>query len=103
MKKISEILKNTREDNDITQMQVMRDTGINNKTLSGYENGVAEPDIETLVTLFKYYNISADEVFGLKKNSSSISLRERRLISEYRLLNDTRKEDIIKIIKALNN
>ena len=103
MKKISEILKNTREDNDITQMQVMRDTGINNKTLSGYENGVAEPDIETLVTLFKYYSISADEVFGLKKYSDSLSAREQRLISAYRLLSDTRKEDIIKIIEALKN
>lgn len=52
MKKIGEILKDAREDKDLTQMEVMKRIGINNKTLSGYENGIAEPDIETMVKLF---------------------------------------------------
>lgn len=52
LKKIGEILKDAREDKDLTQMEVMKRIGINNKTLSGYENGIAEPDIETMVKLF---------------------------------------------------
>lgn len=42
MNRLGYILKSAREDNDLTQIQVMRLTGINNKTLSGYENGVSQ-------------------------------------------------------------
>ena len=42
---IGEILKNAREDKGLTQAEVMRITGINRKSLSGYENNVAEPDL----------------------------------------------------------
>ena len=105
MKKISEILRNTREDKDLTQTQVMKDTGINNKTLSGYENGVSEPDIETMVLLFKYYNLSADKEFGLEQRDGSreikLTSQEENVISAYRLLDKQHKYDIIKIINAI--
>lgn len=35
---IGEFLKAAREDLDLSQVRVMELTGINNKTLSGYEN-----------------------------------------------------------------
>ena len=37
-------------------------TGINRKTLSGYENSVAEPDLDTFARLLRLYQLSADEV-----------------------------------------
>ena len=37
----------------LTQTQVMALTGINNKTLSGYENGVSEPDLQTFALLLR--------------------------------------------------
>ena len=58
-------LKATREDLDLSQIKVMELTGINNKTLSGYENNVAQPDIQTLVCLARLYGFSIDELFGL--------------------------------------
>ena len=44
MKDIGAVLKNARENKEFTQKQVMELTGINKKSLSGYENNVAEPD-----------------------------------------------------------
>lgn len=46
MEHIGEILRTAREDNFYTQKKVIELTGINRKTLSGYENSVAEPDLD---------------------------------------------------------
>ena len=62
---IGSFLKATREDLDMSQIKVMELTGINNKTLSGYENGVSQPDIQTFVVLAKLYGFSIDKPFGL--------------------------------------
>lgn len=52
MKDIGKILKNARENKEYTQKQVMELTGIHRKSLSGYENNVAEPDLSTFATGF---------------------------------------------------
>ena len=64
MEHIGEILRTAREDNFYTQKKVMELTGINRKTLSGYENSVAEPDLDTFARLLRLYQLSADEVLG---------------------------------------
>ena len=66
MEHIGEILRTAREDNFYTQKKVIELTGINRKTLSGYENSVAEPDLDTFARLLRLYQLSADEVLGIK-------------------------------------
>ena len=66
MTEFGQALRLARERRELTQTQVMALTGINNKTLSGYENGVAEPDLQTLATLLRLYQGSADQLLGLK-------------------------------------
>ena len=72
MEHIGEILRTAREDNFYTQKKVMELTGINRKTLSGYENSVAEPDLDTfarllsrcerkMLTLFQKFDTSHQE------------------------------------------
>ena len=58
MEHIGEILRTAREDNFYTQKKVMELTGINRKTLSGYENSVAEPDLSTFARIEQIYQIS---------------------------------------------
>ena len=48
MEELGYALRLARERRGLTQTQVMNLTGINNKTLSGYENNIAEPDLQTL-------------------------------------------------------
>lgn len=60
-----ERIKNVREDQDLTQVQIGR---ILNKSQQGYnhiEAGRAELKIDDLVLLCKYYNLSADYLIGL--------------------------------------
>lgn len=66
MEHIGEILRTAREDNFYTQKKVMELTGISRKTLSGYENSAAEPDLDTFARLLRLYQLSADEVLGIK-------------------------------------
>lgn len=51
MKNIGLTLKRRRENKNYTQKHVMELTGINRKSLSGYENNVAEPDLNILCDL----------------------------------------------------
>ena len=74
MEHIGEILRTAREDNFYTQKKVMELTGINRKTLSGYENSVAEPDLDTFARLLRLYQLSADEVLGIKTSTPPLAV-----------------------------
>ena len=102
MKQIGLILKNTREDRDLTQIDVMRHTGINNKTLSGYENGVSEPDLETFAKLLQLYNLSADSVLGIKLKENTLSPQEDQLVQSFRTLSPEQQRDLIVMVRALS-
>jgi len=65
MKIVGDRLKKARELKGVTQTTVSRDLCINNKTLSGYENNVAEPDLETLTLLAKYYECDINYFVGV--------------------------------------
>ena len=72
MEHIGEILRAAREEHFLTQKKVMELTGINRKTLSGYENDVSEPDLDTFARLLRLYQLSADEVLGIKTSPPRI-------------------------------
>ena len=58
-------MRNLREDIDLTQKEVAQ---VINKSQQGYnhiEAGRAELKIDDLVTLCKFYNLSADYLIGL--------------------------------------
>ncbi len=101
---IGRILKNTREDLDLTQLKVMELTGINHKTLSGYENGVSEPDLQSLATLCKLYQLSVDAILKLKPRSDCLLLnrRERELITAYRHLPTEGQESLNHLLHCLS-
>ena len=58
-------LRNVREDRDLTQAEIGK---LLNKSQQGYnhiEAGRAELKIDDLITLCKFYNLSADYLIGL--------------------------------------
>jgi len=60
-----ERLKKARLDAGYTQMQVSEELKISKGTISKYETGKLEPDIEKLATLANFYSISVDWLLGL--------------------------------------
>lgn len=62
-------LREVREDRDLSQAEVGK---VLNKSQQGYshiENGRAELKIEDLITLCRYYNLSADYLIGLSSRT----------------------------------
>ena len=55
-----EKLRGLREDNDLTQTQVAEILGTSQTMYARYERGANEMPIHHLVTLCRYYNVSAD-------------------------------------------
>lgn len=60
-----EILKELREDRDLTQTDVAKILNVSQITYSQYERGARNLPIEHLKTLCRYYGISADYILGL--------------------------------------
>ncbi|MBE6809081.1 MAG: helix-turn-helix transcriptional regulator [Ruminococcaceae bacterium] len=53
-------LQEIRKRKGYTQLKVAMDLNITRETLSYYENGKRNPDLETLVALSNYFNKSID-------------------------------------------
>lgn len=103
MKDIGAVLKNARENKEFTQKQVMELTGINKKSLSGYENNVAEPDLQTFATLIDLYDLSADEVLEISTSAPSLLLskKESSLLSTFNKLDFQHQEETLLLLRTL--
>lgn len=53
-------LKQLRKFNNLTQLQVANAIGISQRTYSNYEIGTREPDINTIIKLADYFNVTID-------------------------------------------
>ncbi len=66
MKTYIEIIRDLREDYDLTQKQVADYLGITQQVYSRYEAGNNEIPVRHIIALCKFYNVSADYILGLK-------------------------------------
>ena len=58
-------LRLIRKQRKLNQLKVATDLNISREALSHYENGKRSPDVEMLVKLSKYFNVSIDYlIFG---------------------------------------
>ena len=70
--KWNEIIRNLREDNDLTQTQVAKILGVSQRVYSNYERGEVEISLDSLMKLADYYNVSMDYIFGRTKKEKII-------------------------------
>lgn len=71
MKNYNDIIRELREDNDLTQEQVAKVLGIKQQVYFRYELGIIELPIRLLIKLCKFYIVSADYILCLKKDKNS--------------------------------
>lgn len=60
MRTFLEKLRGLREDNDLTQSQIAEVLGTSQTMYARYERGANEMPLRHLITLCKFYNVSAD-------------------------------------------
>lgn len=68
MKKFNERLRELREDSNLTQTALAKEILVDQRSLSFYEIGKYEPNLETLIKIAKYFNVSTDYLLGLTDN-----------------------------------
>jgi len=59
-------LKELREEKNMSQVQLANKLGVNNRTISQYERGIREPDIQTIKQLCAFFNVSAGYLLGME-------------------------------------
>lgn len=64
MKPTNELLRDIRNDHDLTQKDVAKILGISQQHYSQYENGNYELPLRHLARLADYYHVSADYLLG---------------------------------------
>lgn len=113
-------LKVIRNQNKLTQQQVADVLGISRSAYCGYETGRRSPDIDTLMSLSKFYGISLEKFIGkIPANyvyddefiesqpeahyMAQLSKEETDLIINLRLSNDDAKREIFDLARAKTN
>lgn len=93
-------LKEGRVSKGLKQSDVTKLTGIKNTTLSNYENGVTEPDIDTFLQLCELYGLDyADilgEAYGLNVQGTDFDIKPSEIehIKKYRNLDSYGQETV---------
>ncbi|MBE6784519.1 MAG: helix-turn-helix transcriptional regulator [Ruminococcaceae bacterium] len=73
-------IRDLREDKDLTQSDVAKATGIDQKTLSNYETGKTNPDSYVIIKLAEFFDVSADYLLGREsEDSKKINNIKKRL------------------------
>ena len=72
------IIRNLREDADKTQAQIAQVLGTSQTMYARYERGASEMPIRHLITLCRYYHVSADYILGLTEQKKRYSDRPEK-------------------------
>lgn len=94
---IAQKLKAARAARGFEQKYVAAQIGISESKLGHYENGRAEPDIDTLHRLSRFYDVSLDEWLNLNDPDEplvAIHSDEKDVLTKYRRVPYQMKEDI---------
>ena len=105
-KQLITALKEGRKKKCLTQAAVGEQVGINGKTISGYESGISEPNIDTFFQLCKLYELDVisllNDAYGLDLQGAHMpgfpmNPAEKELIGKYRGL-DNHGREIVDLI-----
>ncbi len=90
---IAAVLKHSRHLSGMTQKEAAASLNRSQQTLAAWESGAAQPDIGTLISLFRLYGQSMDRAFhlvtgqaaadsALTRKIRSLPVRAQRLVEE---------------------
>lgn len=65
--KFGQILKELRVERQISQEELGKALGYCNQTVSFWESGSREPNLDALVAISRYFEVPADYLLGLEK------------------------------------
>lgn len=98
-------LKKLRLETNSTQQQLADYIMVSQQSVNKYENHDVEPDIETLIKIADYFDVSVDYLIGRKDWVDSSELfacenNDKTIIDLCKKLNKKQKEAVINLIKS---
>ena len=82
---IAENLISLRKSKNLKQSDLSEAIGYSDKTISRWENGTSTPDISTLISLAKFYNVSVEDL--IRENAVERQLEHKKKMSREELVN----------------
>ena len=98
-------LKEARTDKGLTQADVAAQLGIKKNTVSNYEKGITNPDMDSFIELCKLYDLDFSEVLSIaysyapKRKGFILDSNEKKLVEDYRQLDRIGQEAVNFAIK----
>lgn len=92
-------IKELREEAQMTQKQLADKISNMQRNVSNWEQGVSQPDLETVVAIADVFDVSLDELFGRELKiqvKDDIDIKLDRLI---RKLSDAQKNALYEMLK----
>jgi len=111
MSYFSEKLRQLRKERGITQTEFAKHFTIATGTIANWEVGKREPDFEMAKKIASFFDVSLDELFGLKESDRHVDFADfTRMLNEHGItedkieaLPDSTKDMIIRLFKEVVN
>lgn len=94
---VGKIIQQLREESHLLQSELAEQLGLGRTTISNYENNYSCPDLETLILIAKFFNVSTDYLLGVtnvRPQSTSSSEEDAKVLNYYNRL-DSENRDYI--------
>ena len=91
-----------REKQNISQQKLADAVGLSQQSIYQYENGIAEPDIDTLIKIATYFNVSVDYIVGNTEIKRLITEQEEEFLSALEKTTPGVKESIRMLLDEFN-
>ena len=76
-KKVGDRIKDLRQKKGLTQAELADNMGFTSQTVSNWESGAREPDIEALIKLSSLFNVSLDYLLSGKEQEEKVVIMSR--------------------------
>lgn len=89
-------LKELRLNKNLTQQQLGKLLSVSGQTILNWENDITYPSVKKLIELASFFDVSIDYLLDFKEKDTNFD----KIIN---ILNDYKKEDLIKLIATFVN
>lgn len=97
----NEKLKATRKQNGLSQAALGKLIGVRTQTISNWETGKSEPNLETINKLCEALDVTLHYFISEEHVDYQLNLEETFIINKFRELNDDGKKMIINLLKMI--
>lgn len=98
-------LKELRIKNNLSQTELAKKVDISQRSISNYENGQSDPDIETLKKLAQYFHTTIDNLVGYETpyliDKSQFTQTQLKIIEQIKTLQEDLCEKVVSYVTGL--